>query len=87
MNQEKEFQEYVTFTVTSKEGAEIEMAVMDEFEFEKKNYVVGAVIEEDHIKEEGMYIYCASVKDEELIVEKITDPKEYEKIAKAYMNM
>lgn len=87
MDQEKEFQEYVTFTVTNKEGAMIEMAVMDEFEFEKKSYVVGAVVEEDHINEDGMYIYQAFVKDEELCVEKIADPKEYEKIANAYMNM
>ena len=30
-------QEYITFTVTTKDGAEVEMAVVDEFEFEKKH--------------------------------------------------
>lgn len=31
-----EYNEYVTFHVTSKEGADIEMAVVDEFDFENK---------------------------------------------------
>lgn len=87
MEQEKDFEEYVTFSVTTKDGTEVEMAVMDEFEFEKVNYVVGAVIEGDQIREDGMFIYKASVKDEELQVEKITDPEEYEKVADAYTNM
>ena len=34
MEMEKDFDEYVTFTVTDKNGAEVEMAVVDEFDFE-----------------------------------------------------
>ena len=35
---EKEFDEYITFTTTTKDGSEVEMAVMDEFDFEGKHY-------------------------------------------------
>ncbi len=86
-NMNDDFQEYVTFTVTDKDGNEVEMAVVDEFEFEKKNYVVGAVIEGDTINEDGVYIYRAIVKDDDFSVQKMTYPKNYEKIAKAYMDI
>ena len=84
---ENELQEYATFTITTKDGAEIEMAVVDEFEFEKKHYVVGAVIEDDVVKEDGLYIYRSVFKGEDFSVEKITNPTDYQKIAEAYMNL
>lgn len=83
----EEFQEYVTFTTTNKDGEEIEMAVVDEFEFGHRNYVVGAVIEDDTINEDGLYIYRAVVGAEDFLVEKITDAEEYEKAAEAYLEM
>ena len=84
---ENEFQEYNTFTVTTKEGTEVEMAVIDEFEYERKHYVVGAIIENDTIKEDGMYIYRSVINGEEFSVEKIDSEAEYMKVAKAYMEM
>ena len=54
---EKEYGEYVTFNVIAKDGSEVEMALMDEFDFEGKHYVVGAVIKDDVIQEDGLYIY------------------------------
>lgn len=83
----EEFQEYVTFTTTNKDGEEIEMAVIDEFEFQHRNYVVGAVIEDDTINEDGLYIYRAVVGADDFTVEKITDAEEYEKAAEAYLEM
>lgn len=83
----EEFQEYVTFTTTNKDGEEIEMAIIDEFEFQHRNYVVGAVIEDDTINEDGLYIYRAVVGAEDFTVEKITDAEEYEKAAEAYLEM
>jgi len=80
-------QEYITFTVTTKDGAEVEMAVVDEFEFEKKHYVVGALIENDVVKEDGFYIYRSVFKGDDFSVEKITGQTEYQKIAEAYMNL
>ena len=41
---ENEFQEYVTFHVTARDGADVELAVVDEFDFEDKHFVVGGVV-------------------------------------------
>lgn len=82
-----EYNAYVTFHVTSKEGADVEMAVVDEFDFENKHYVVGAVVENDEIKDDGRYIYRCVMKDDEFTVQKITRAFEYNRIAEAYMQM
>ena len=79
------FEEYPVFTITDKNGNPVEMAVVDEFEYEKKSYVVGAVIQGDTIDMDGLYIYRAKVQDDELITEKITNATEYEKVSKAYL--
>ena len=84
---QEEFKEYATFTTTNKEGQEIEMAVMDEFEFEHKNYVVGALIEENTINENGLFIFRVKELGDDIKVEKILNPTEYQKIAHAYMEM
>lgn len=81
-----EYQEYVTFTIVNKDGAEVEMAVIDEFEFEKKNYVSAALIEDDTINEDGLYIYKVK-PGKDFDVEKITDPEEYKKVVDAYIDM
>lgn len=39
--------EYVTFSVTAKDGTELEMVVVDDFDFEKKHYVVGAIVKDE----------------------------------------
>ena len=84
---ENEMQEYATFTTTTKGGKEIEMAVVDEFEYERKHYVVGAIIEDETINEDGMYIYRSVINGEDFTVEKIDSEAEYMKVAKAYMEM
>jgi len=84
---EQEFQEYVTFHVTAKDGSDVEMAVMDEFDFENKHYVVGAVVKDDTILDDGRYIYRAVVNEDDFTVEKIGREFEYKRIAEAYMNM
>ena len=82
-----ELKEYTTFTTTNKDGEEIEIAVVDEFEFEHKNYVVGALIENDTVNEEGLFIFRVKVTKEDFIIEKITNKEDYQKIAQAYMEM
>ena len=84
---QEEFKEYATFTTTNKDGNEIEMAIVDEFEFEHKNYVVGALIEDDVINEDGLFIFRVKEMGEEIKVEKITNQTDYQKIAQAYMEM
>ena len=82
-----EYNEYVTFQVKAKDGSDVEMAVVDEFDFESKHYVVGAVVENDEISNEGLYIYLCEIKDDEFTVQKITREFEYKRVAEAYMNM
>ncbi len=84
---QEEIKEYNTFVTTNKEGEEIEMAVMDEFEYEHKNYVVGALIEDNTINEEGLFIFRVKEISDEIKVEKINNQEEYQKIAQAYMEM
>ena len=84
---EKDFEEYITFQVTAKDGSEVEMAVMDEFDFENEHYVVGAVIKDDTIEEEGRYIYKSVIQGDSFTVEKIKREFDYKRIAEAYMSM
>lgn len=79
--------EYAIFTTTNKDGDTVEMAVVDEFEFEHKNYVVGALIVDDVIVEEGLYIYRVKTTEDDFVVEKITNQVDYQKIAQAYMEI
>ena len=84
---QEEFKEYATFITTNKEGSEIEMAIMDEFEFEHKNYVVGALIEDNTINEEALFIFRVKEMGEDIKVEKISSQTDYQRIAQAYMEM
>ena len=84
---EQEFQEYVTFSVNTKDGTEVEMAVMDEFDFEEKHYVVGALIREDEIMDDGRYIYEAVVNGDDFSVKKIEKDFDYNRITQAYLHM
>jgi hypothetical protein len=84
---ENEFQEYATFVVTTRDGSKAELAVVDEFEFENKQYVVGALIEGDVINDDARYIYEADVKDDELVVKKIAKEFDYNRIANVYLHM
>ena len=83
----EDFKEYATFKTTNKDGEALELAVVDEFDFENKHYVVGALIEGDTINEEGLYIYKAQITDDDFTVEKIKNQVDYQKIARAYMEL
>ena len=84
---ENEFQEYVTFHVTTRDGSEVEMAVVDEFDFEGKHYVVGALVEGDEINDEGRYIYESIIEGDDFTVKKIAKEFDYNRIAQAYLHM
>lgn len=84
---ENEYNEYVTFHITAKDGSDVEMAVVDEFDFENKHYVVGAVVKDDTILDDGRYIYRSVIEGDDFSVEKISREFEYKRIAEAYMNM
>lgn len=84
---EREFEEYITFHVTARDGSDVEMAVVDEFDFENEHYVVGAVVKDDTIEEEGRYIYKSVIQGDSFTAEKIKREFDYKRIAEAYMNM
>ncbi len=84
---EYEYNDYVTFHVTTKDGSDVEMAVVDEFDFEHKHYIVGAVVKDDILDEEGRYIYRSVINGDEFTVEKIANAVDYQRVAEAYMNM
>ena len=84
---ENEFEEYVTFHIIARDGADVEMAVVDEFDFEKRHYVVGAVVKDDVIDDEGRYIYESHIEGDDFTVQKIKKDFDYRRIAKAYMEI
>lgn len=84
---ENEYNEYATFHITAKDGSDVEMAVVDEFDFEDKHYVVGAVVKDDTIMDDGRYIYQSVGTEDGFTVEKIKREFDYNRIAKAYMEM
>lgn len=84
---ENELQEYVTFFVTTKDGAEVEMAVVDEFDFENHHYVVAALIQDEEIVQDGTYIYEAVINGDDFTVKKIEKVFDYNRITNAYLHM
>ncbi len=82
-----EFKEYITFVVNTRDGDEVEMAVIDQFEFENKGYVAAALVEGDTVNEEGVFLYRVKVGEEDFKVEKITNQIDYNRVAEAYMEM
>ncbi|MBO5158017.1 MAG: DUF1292 domain-containing protein [Lachnospiraceae bacterium] len=86
-NMENEFQEYVTFHVTARDGSDVEMAVVDEFDFEDQHYVVGAVVEDDTINDDARYIYLSVIEGDDFTVQKIEKEFEYNRVAQAYLHM
>ncbi len=84
---ENEFQEYITFFITAKDGSEVELAVVDEFDFENEHYVVGAVVEGDTINDEARYIYLSEINGDDFTVKKIEKEYDYNRIAKVYLHM
>lgn len=82
-----EYQEYVIFNIIAKDGSEVEMAVVDEFDFEEKHYVVGAVVQEDTILDAERYIYLSVENGEDFNVEKIESEEEYGRVAEAYLQI
>jgi len=82
-----ESMEYTIFTVTNKEGKEVELAVIDEFTFDGKNYVAGALVEGDEINMDGVYIYKVKDTKDGVTFAKITNSVEYRNVTEAYLEM
>ncbi len=87
MSDEMNENEFTTFTVTTRDGSEVEMAVVDEFEYKKRYYVAGALIVDDVVKDDEVYIYRMKYTEDDFSVIKIENKIEYQTICRAYMAM
>lgn len=82
-----EFKEFFTFETSTKDGKTIELAVTEEFEFDGKNYVAAALVENDAINHEYVFIYKCVIHDDDVSFEKIHNATEYRRVCEAYMEM
>ncbi len=82
-----EYLEYEVFNDVTSEGKEIELAIVDKFDFEEKSYVVAALVEGDEISEDGLFVYRLEGSGSDAEIVKIDDPDEYSRIADAYANI
>ncbi len=83
----EDYSEYITFTVKNKKGEHLEMAVVEEFEVDRKNYCAAALVEGEFINEDELYIYRIIPTEDDFEAEMITDAKEYDAVVKAYTEM
>lgn len=81
MNQE--YMEFDTFMITMSDGKEQECAIVDEFDFEGKHYILAAEIHEDQVSD-GAYLCRSRMEGEDFVVERIETKDEYVRAAKAY---
>ena len=83
----EEFKEYITFVVPTRDGDQVEMAVVDQFIFENRSYVAAALVDGDTVSDEGLFIYRVKLEEDDFKVEKIMNRIDYQKVAEAYMEM
>lgn len=82
-NQTDEFEEYTTFILEMSDKTKHEFAIVEEFDYENKHYVLVSEVKGDEITE-GVYLFRAESRGEDFIVEEIEDKEEYAKAVKAY---
>lgn len=83
MENMEEMNEYETFTVELN-GTDREWAIIDEFDFEDKHYLICGEVKGDEITEDGLYLFEGKSEGEELEVKNIESEEEYNRIAEAY---
>lgn len=81
---EEEMVEYDTFTYELN-GKTMEWAIIEEFDFEKKTYIVCQEVLGDTLSDEGLYLF-ESVENvgEEITVKNIETEEEYNRVVDAY---
>ena len=79
----EEYMEFDTFMITMSDGKEQECAIVDEFDFEGKHYILAAEIHDDQLSD-GAYLCRSRNEEDGFIVERIESRTEYERAAKAY---
>lgn len=83
---EEEMIEFETFTIDLN-GRTTEWAVMDEFKFEGKDYLICGEVVGDGISDAGLYIFEGKSEGDELEVRNLDSEEEYTRVAEAYCNL
>lgn len=81
MNEQME--EYTTFEIKLSDGKNHEFAIVEEFDFENKHYILVSEVKNDEVTE-GVYMLRGETKEEDFFVEEIEDKEEYAKAVAAY---
>lgn len=80
---EEEIVEYDTFTYELN-GKEMEWAIIEEFEFEEKPYIVCQEVIGDSLSDEGLYLFEGVMEGEEITVRNIDSEEEYNRAVDEY---
>ncbi len=76
-------EEYTTFIIKLSDGKDHEFAIVEEFDFDKKHYILVSEVQGDEITE-GVYLMRGENDGEDFLVEEIKDKEEYARAVKAY---
>ena len=77
---------FETFILPMDDGTEQEFAILDEFEFEGKGYILVSAVLDDELAEE-MVLYNCEYDGDDMIINYIEDEEEYKRVAEAYDTM
>ena len=83
---EEEMVEYDTFTYDLN-GKTMEWAIVEEFEYEGKTYIVCQEVVGETLSDEGLYLFEGISEGEEITVKNIDSEEEYNKVVDAYCEM
>ena len=83
---EEEMVEYDTFTYDLN-GKVMEWAIVEEFEYEGKTYIVCQEVVGDTLSDEGLYLFEGVSEGEEITVRNIDSEEEYNRVVDAYCEM
>ena len=86
LKNEEEMVEYETFTYELN-GKTMEWAIMEEFEFEEKTYIVCAEVIGDSLSDEGLYLFEGISEGEEITVRNIDSEEEYNRVVDEYCRL
>lgn len=86
LTNEEEMVEYDTFTYDLN-GKVMEWAIVEEFEFEEKTYIVCQEVVGDALSDEGLYLFEGVSEGEEITVRNIDSEEEYNRVVDAYCEM
>ncbi len=79
----EQMEEYTTFVIKLSDGKDHEFAIVEEFDFEEKHYILVSEVKGDEITE-GVYLMRGEDIGEDFHVEEIKDKDEYARAVAAY---